>query len=1111
MNKLLLIWSLIATLSYNMAQARSSMYQNSSGIALDNVIEQLEQKFDVSVTFETSSDLRISQEKASRIVNSSTITGALKLLTADSKLDYKKLRKDYYVIFNAEEQTEEVPAKNTTPASSPGDSLHTISGIVLDDQGQPLPGATIIAKSNTKYNAVTDINGKFTMQVPYSVRSLVISYVGFKTKEVSIARRTRISVQMEPHAKELEAVIVSGVAGKTTAKKLTITVNHLGTDDIDNVPASSASTVIQGKVPGVTVTKPSGQPGRGASIKLRGATSMLGNNEPLIIVDGVMVQTSLADFNSDDIENIEIVKGPAASALYGSRAAGGVVVITTKRGRSMKDSYQIVVRNEFGSSRLAKEMELSEHHPYKLAADNDDFPYTKYEGVIYDNDGNVVSGSRQLTDSAYSDQPYAVIHNHQKEFFKSGNFYTNYIGVGTKTQNTNLYFSFENHHDEGIIFGTDGYTRRNFRFNADTKIGKKFKLSTSNLYITSMSDKPGSNSSFYDLLFINPDVDLNAVNDDGSPYKVLPDPWSINENPLYPLHYRSRQSSKNTFMTNLKGTYYFNDWLHWDASYSYEKFNKYYNTLTPKGYLYGGQANIGGSIYMEQYSSKNQTFQTTLNFDRLYGDWLIKSKLSYMYEDEDYYDFSVTGRDFIVPGIPQLKNTDQTKSSTNSYDGIIRAINVFLIADIDYKGKYLFSGLIRRDGSSLFGENQRWHNYYRLAGAYRISEDVEIPGFQELKLRVAYGTSGLRPGYSWQYETYYFSNGQIYRSQLGNKDLAPSEARELEFALDAQFLKRFSFTASYSVTNTIGAFARVPLASHLGYPYQWRNVGDMRAKVLELSLGVKAIKTKNSNLHFRLNFDKVKQEMVSLTIPSYYTGPHSAYYVNPGEAFGIIYGYDWVRSLDQMAKQLPAGESIDDYEVNSDGFVIKKGTEGSTNEKAILVDIDNDGKADKVAIGDGNPDFHMNLSTTYTFKGFTFYFLLDWKQGGDIYNYTHQYIFRDGRAIEFDQAGKPENEKKSNMYYSNFYQQSINSYFVEDGTYLKLREFSVFYTWKPKKDKNFIKGIKFGVIGRNLLTFTKYSGYDPEVASSGDLTTFAFDDFGYPNFRTISASLEFKF
>jgi TonB-linked SusC/RagA family outer membrane protein len=1107
MRKLLLLLTLI--LSYGLSQAKSPTFiSQGSKVQFENIVKELEKKFAVSVTYDADAYIVISDSEKAEILKEKNIEAALNELTKGKGVKYKKLRSDYYVI------VKDQSAKSEDTKASPqaqGDKDRVITGVVYDNKGEALPGATVVAKGNTSIHAITDVNGNFTITVPEGVNVLVVQYLGFNAKEVEITGKTKLNISLEPSAQELKAVIVSGVAGKTTKEKLTITVEHLDAADLKKVPATSASSVLQGKVPGVVVTQTSGQPGVGSSIRLRGATSMLGNNNPLIIVDGIMVQTSLADMNSDDIESMEVVKGAAASALYGSRAAAGVIVINTKRGRGMKDSYEVVVRNEIGNSTLSKYIDLATHHPYQLDSSGTEYPYTRYAGVVYDADGNVVSGSRSLTNSGYADQEYAVLRNHQKDFYKSGNFYTNYLGLANKTKNSNLFFSFENHHNEGIIFNTEGYTRRNLRFNADTRIGKRISLSTSNLYISSYSDKPGSNNSFYDLLFLNPDVDLNQTNTDGSPYKIIPDPWSINENPLYPLHYRQRDTRKSTFMTNVNAKVIIFDWLNLRAKYSYENFNKYYNTYTPKGYLYGGNQNIGGSLYKEQYTANNQVFQTTLNFNKVLGDWLVKGKLSYMYEDENYKDFSVTGRDFIVPNIPQLDNTDPTKSSLNSYDGAIRAIDLFAIADVDYKGKYLFSGLVRRDGSSLFGANERWQSYFRVAGAYRITEDIKIPNVDELKLRAAYGTSGLRPGYSWQYETYYFNNGQLYRDQLGNKNLKPSEARELEIAMDAFFLKKFNFTISYSITNTIGAFAKVPLASHLGYPYQWRNVGDMKSNVLEMSLGYNAIKTKDQNLHFQLNFDKIKQEMVSLTIPSYYTGPHSAYYINPGEPFGIIYGYDWVRSLDQMANQLPAGKTIDDYEVNSDGYVIAKGTQGTKSEAAIPYDADNDGNPDKIAIGDGNPDFHMSLSTTYSFKNFQFYMLLDWKQGGDVYNYTHQYIFRDSRAIEFDQFGKAESEKKSTAYYSNFYQQSINSYFVEDGTFLKLREMSMFYTLKPKMWNGFFKSVKIGLVGRNFLTFTKYSGYDPEVASSGDLTTFAFDDFGYPNFRTFSASLEFRF
>jgi hypothetical protein len=564
-------------------------------------------------------------------------------------------------------------------------------------------------------------------------------------------------------------------------------------------------------------------------------------------------------------------------------------------------------------------------------------------------------------------------------------------------------------------------------------------------------------------------------------------------------------------LTNEKVSVYITKWLTWNTKYSLEKLNNDYNTYTPKGYLYGGGADKGGSIFKEHYTSNNQVFQTTANIIKKFGNFLMKSKLSYMYEDQSYNDFSVTGKDFIVPNIPQLTNTDPTKSILSSYDGTIRAIDFFAISDIDYKSKYLFSGLFRRDGSSLFGINQRWQNYYRISGAYRITQDFKIPGFQELKIRAAYGTAGLRPGYSWQYETFYFSNGQLYRDQIGNKNLKPAESKELEFALDADFLKRFSLNASYSITKVIGAFAKIPLPSYLGFPYQWKNVGDIKSNSIEISLGADIIKNKNISWHTQVNFDKIKQKMVSLNTLPYYTGPMNAYYINPGDDFGVLYGYDWVRTLDQMKKQLPAGRTINDYTINSDGYVILKGTEGSTHEAPIPLDTNNDGTPDKVLIGDGNPNFHLTFSSTFNFKGFSFYILVDWKNGGDIYNYTHQYTFRDARAIEFDQYGKPNNQKKSIFYYQKFYQQSINSYFVEDGSYVKIRELSLFYTINKPLFNGFVKSFKIGLVGRNVYTFTKYSGYDPEVATSGDLTTFAFDDFGYPNFRTISASIQFKF
>ncbi len=1080
--------------------------QSKTPASFQKMVGQLQQKFNVSITYDGDINATVTPRVAQRVLSQKSIDKALKVLSKETGVEYQKLRKDYYVIKKASSNL-----NHGQQIAGIRQQTRVITGIVLDKSGSALPGA-VVTEKGTNNAVITDLDGKFTIEVSPKAKALVVSFIGYQKKVVPLLpNKNNYTITLEQSNVQLDAVVVSGVAGETPRKKLTITVNHLSGKEINEAPATSAATALEGKVPGLVITQPSGEPGSSSAIRMRGAISMLGRNAPLIIVDGIMVQTSLADINVDDIKSIEVVKGAAASALYGSRAAGGVIVITTKRGQNIKGSYQVTVRNEIGNTSLVKYVKLATHHPYVLADDWQKYSYTKYEGVVYDDNGWPISGSRILTDSAYADQPYARIFNHQKLFFQKGIYYTNYASVAARAKNTNLFLSFENHHNQGIIFHTKGFTRRNFRFNADTRLGHHIKLSTSNLIISTISDRPGSNSSFFDLLFVNPDVDLTAKNADGSPYKVKPDPWSVNENPLYPLYYRQRKRTKNSILSDFKATFNITSWFKIVSKYTFEKLNIYYNTYTPMGYLYDNGADINGSLYKEYYQATNQTFQTTAFFRNEFNGFHINAKASYMYESSDYFDFAVTGKDFLVPNIPQLNNTDPTQALLNSYQGAIRAIDFFGIADIDYKSKYLFSGLIRRDGSSLFGANERWHNYFRVAGAYRITQDFKIPGFQELKIRAAYGTSGLRPGFSWQYETWSIHNGTIQKNTLGNKNLKPAEARELEFAVDANFLKHFDFYGSYSITNTIGAFALAPLASHAGYSYQWRNVGNLRSKTWEFSLGWTALNTKNNYLYFKVNFDRIRQWVVSLTIPPYSTGPFNAYYIEPGAEFGILYGYDWVRSLNQMQNQLPDGASINNYVINSDGYVIVKGTEGSKYEKAILYDKDNDGNPDKVIIGNSNPKFHMNFSTTFKFHKFNFYVLLDWKNGGDIYNYTHQYTFRDARAIEFDQYGKPADQKKSIYYYSWFYQNSINSYFIEDGSYLKIRELSLFYNLNPKWFGGLVKSVRIGIVGRNVYTFTKYSGYDPEVAYSGDLTTFAFDYFTYPNFRTVTASLQFKF
>ena len=1079
---------------------------------LKEVVRYLEKKYTISITM----DGNLGEYSVSipfvKMEETVSIESALDILVENTDLDYVKMRDDYFVIAKKGKSDQAVLDRQFNDKTT-----RIIKGRVLfKSDKSSIPGATILIRGTNK-GVASDIDGNFEIEVSPDDKVLQISFLGMRSVELDISSADNFNVELSEDAFGLDEVVISGVASETPRKNLTISVSKVNDDVLKEAHSSSAASTLQGKVAGVTVVQANGLPGGGASIRLRGSTSLTGANAPLVIMDGNILSTNLADINIDDIESMEVVKGAAASALYGSRAGNGVIVITTKRGnRNAKGSTTVNIRQEIGSQEIPKYLEQATHHPYQLASDWTEYDYTRYAGVNYDALGNIISGSRILTESAYADQPYAKLYENQKEFYETGIYNSTYVSVMGNSAKTNFSLSYEYNKQKGVLFATDGYQRNNFRINLDHHITDRLKVSTSNLIVLTNSNSPGATRTFSDLLFVAPDIDLTAPNEDGSLYNIIPDPWSVAENPLYPLVNREKISKRRSLIGNFAANYDALDWLSINAKYTYEYRNKYWSTLTSKGYLgFGGQSD-GGTLYKRSYDNFDQNLQFTMNLNRQIGDFTGKVKLSYLYENRHWDNFQVLGADFLFSDVPQLDNTDPTQSSLSSYNGDEVAINYFGILDMDYKDKYLFSALYRYDASSLFGENERWNPYYRFSLGYRITQEIDIPGIQELKVRASTGTSGQRPGYSWQYETWDINNGVAVPSTIGNKNLKPSETTETELGVDMNFLDRFSFTFTYSQSTTRGAFALAPMASHLGFPYQYKNVGQLSSQVFEASLGVKVLSFSGFEWTSNLNFDRIRQKVDKLDVPDYTTGPRHAFFVKENETFGIMYGYTWVTSLEDMANQLPAGATIDQYELNNEGYVVPAGSQGTLSEIPIKLDADNDGLGDKIQIGDGNPEFQLNWGNTFSYKGFSLYMLWSWKNGGDIYNYTRQYTFRDQRDIVFDQSGVPDNQKKTINYYNAFYDGTgINSYFIENGSYLKLRELSLYYSLKKKNMPSYltgvIKSLRIGIQARNILTFTDYKGYDPEVASGTDLTNFPFDDFGYPNYRTFTGSISINF
>ena len=1010
----------------------------------------------------------------------------------------------------------------------------TVTGTVNDEAGLPVPGANVMVKG-TNIGTQTDFDGNYSIKAANG-QILVFSFIGFAKQQITVGNADTVNVSLLVDANSLDEVVVTGLAGATSRKKLSVTVNKVGAEDLEMIPATSAASALQGKVAGVTVTN-FGQPGSGATIQLRGATNLFGGQSPLILVDGVIVEGGINDINTDDIQSFEIVKGASASALYGSRAGNGVIVITSKRGKMRAGGPQVTLRSDVGFSELGNKIDLSQSHNYDLASDYQSASnYTKYDGVTYPSNYNGVtrvglSGARIASTDDYNDNPYGVSYDNQDRFFQTGTDQTLYASVSNASEFTNLFFSADRTENQGILKETGGYERYGVRLNGDFHINDWLKLSTSNNYIRSNNETPGGtlDGVLFDLALTDPDVNLNALNPDGQPYYYTPNPWAPTvQNPLYSLGTNREKSTRNRFLGSYNLNMKLADWVNLDAEYAVEStsyINDDYNPYTayttssnkPEGFDYSK-----GDYSKESSTTLSQKAQFTLNFKEDFGELNVKGKLSYLLEDSKYEYFYGLGQNLIYQDIISLDNFNSDNLFISSDRVNERAQNVFAIVGFDYKDRYIVDAMYRYDGSSLFGKNNRWNPYYRVSGAYRISQDFEIPGIQEFKIHTAYGTAGQRPGFNWQYDRIGLTNGTLATDRIkSNPDLKPSQTTELEFGTSIQFLRNFNFEGVYSTAETTDQFMLVDIfaPANEGKNRQWQNVGTVEFSTLELSLNSKLVNTEDFGFDLGLRFEMTTNEIKSLNVNPITVGPNDGevFRIQEGEEFGTMFGRSFVTDLNQLASQLPDGTSVADYEVNSDGVVVLSSAIGTKDETPIIL-LDEEGKATYGKIGTQTPDFRAGVTTNLRYKGFNFYTLWDWKKGGDIYNRQSQWLTRDNRNAIVDQAGKAEADKKTYTYYQGLYDTNEdNAFWVEDGSYVKLREASLFYTFKKEQlsgvASGFFDSLRMGVTGRNLLTFTDYSGWDPEIQRyDADTQNYYAVDFGvYPNPSSYTISVQVKF
>jgi TonB-linked SusC/RagA family outer membrane protein len=1048
----------------------------------------------------------------------------------------------------------------------------TITGrVTAQISGEPLGGANVVV-SNTTFRAVTAANGTYTITIDASaVRGqqivLTVRSISYRpaTSTVTLTPGTHEqNFVLEADPFRLEEVIVTGVGEATDRRKLSFAAASVSRDQLQAVPGANPLEALQGKVAGLRLVPQSAQPGSEPAIRLRGATSISGRQDPLYIVDGVISRFGLADIAPEDVERVEVVKGAAASSLYGSNGANGVVQIFTNRGTSLADGVlRVSMRTEAGVSAMPRRMQFSKSHYFEIdeptascASKNATWTVDPVRGYCL-----TASGSK-IPENNISDNPFAVNYDHWDAIVSPGPFATEYVSLGQRRGNTNFNASIQNTRNEGVIFGLGGYTRRSARINLDQELRHNVDVSLSTFYGASSNGRAaeGTGSPFFALMFAQPDNDLTACcNPDGSPFLAevpLSGDIANDFNPLYELNTRKITEDRNRFTGSTKLRWRLRDWLSAEGTFGYDQEGVFYKDVVPNPYYLpeGGPPSKGS---LEERSVTGYQYNTgaTLTSVRRLANGAITNttKLGTLYEDQRIRAIVVTAGDFAVRGVPEFSGVNQATVVPASGDTIIRSVNYFAISTFDIKDRYIVDALVRRDGSSLFGPENRWATYYRVSGAWRVTEDMRVPGIDEWRLRASYGTAGLRPNYDNQYEIVQKNPAGFDLLVLGNRFLKPARASELEIGTNLEFGNgRYTLEYSYANKETKDQIILVPLPALAAFRQgQWQNVGAVQAKTHELTFAARLINTPSSNLTLNIVGDRTRQVITDWPIANRQYGFQQmpqTFFLGKGSDLGVLYGNRWVRSIDELyddptkADLSDPGEewNRDSVMVNEDGYVVRRNEYGTDDELAIkyVYCKERDGtgtclETDNVLkIGNANPDFNLSFGLNFNYRRLAVSALLDWTQGGDLYNGTRQWAFQATRDRVQGQADKPDNAptcgvvadpmpscpKKPLGYYGVGFYNGLepNDFFIEDGSYAKLKELSVNYTFARDQLRRVGLGalseLRLGFIARNLFTITNYSGLDPEVSGlEGDPFQVRMDWFQYPQFRTFTAVVEIAF
>lgn len=940
-------------------------------------------------------------------------------------------------------------------ATSATAQTRAVSGRVTDATGSALPGVTVLERGTTNGTS-TGADGSFSLSVQPGA-TLVLSSIGFETQNVVVGDRTTVAVSLKSSATELGEAVVVGYGTQTKAD-VTGSVTQLSAKDVENVPTVSFEQAIQGRAPGVQINQSSGKLGAGVQIRVRGSSSVTASNQPLYVIDGIPVTSQdvgsdteplnpLADLNPNDIASITILKDAASSAIYGSRASNGVVLVTTKQGRQGKT--KVNVGYYVGTSETTRRRKFLNAEQYKElfseAATNEGYdPAEQFADNGLDINSDV--------DQNWSDEPFQRGKVSQYDF--------NVSGGDAKTR---FYLSTTYNDQTGIIIG-NRYRRGSARINLDHSISEQLKVGFNLSLTRSVNDRtPNDNA------FSNP-VQLNAL----PPIqpKIDPATGQLNKNTLYYNNLQDLENGRNRAGTyrsfsnvNLQYQPVKGLTLRTEAGADFLNLNE--ELYRAAGTQDGGNTGYG---YSNQVQVINYTTNNTATYLKTIGeDHSIEALAGFSFQRSDAQGTSAEGRGFPNSEFTKVASAAiKTAGSGSDRDGF-SFVSYFGRVNYAFRNRYLISGSVRRDGSSRFGANNKYGTFGAGSVGWVITEESFLKDnrfVNFLKLRASYGLTGNAEIGNFASRSLFGSlpyadqAGIAPGTVLGNPNLTWESTAQADLGLEFGFFdNRISGEVDVYEKKTTDLLLSRPLRYSGGYTSVTENIGSLRNRGLEISLNTRNIdKEFKWNTNFNISFNRNKITSLAAPIQSQYLGS-----VREGQPIGIFYGRKYA--------------GVDP----ANGDALYYTAEGTTTNNPALASLQ--------IVGNPNPDFQGGITNTFSFKGFDLSALGQFTYGNDIYNAAGIYQsvngdYFDNQTIDqlkrWQKPGDITNVPQARLYASNGTQ--VSSRWVTGGSFFRVKNITLGYTLPAELVKRGrMSSVRVYVLVQNLATITNYDGYDPEV------------------------------